>query len=127
MSRSVRKHQVSAAASSSPFFASWKSTWEICWIERVLDVHADAAAQLFERLVGNADELALHGVLLRSALRLILPAGVLGSSATNSTWRGYSCLLRRSFMNAWISAAMLGSDSRATMYASPTSPPTRSW
>ena len=43
---------------------------------------------------------ALNGVLLahasRSTLRLTFPAGVFGSSAsTNSTWRGYSCWLRR--------------------------------
>ena len=38
-------------------------------------------------------------------MRLTLPAGVFGSSATNSTWRGYSCWLSRWRTRSWISLA----------------------
>lgn len=39
---------------------------------------------------------------------MILPLIVNGSSATNSTMRGYSCAAKRSFTNSWISRASSG-------------------
>ena len=81
---------------------------------RRADLDADALAQLvqpFSVILGklrsmvavDISRLLLAASRSRSTLRLTLPAGVLGSSATNATRRGYSCWLSRWRTRSWIS------------------------
>ena len=90
-------------------------------LQRVLDPHVQPASQRIQPFFGDVREqpvriFAHAGSCLsrsRSTLRLTLPAGVFGKSATNATIRGYSCRLRRVRTKSWMSAASASSCGRS--------------